>query len=58
MKEEISELELALLNNDKFNENEELSDISHVCDAYALNYGIDLQSEKESKMRYNETRTD
>ena len=58
MKEEISELELALLNNDKFNENEELSDISHVCDAYALNYGIDLQKEKELKMYVNETRLD
>ena len=58
MKEEISELELALLNNDKFNENEELADIRLVCDAMAIHYGIDLQKEKELKMLINEKRKD
>lgn len=56
LKEEISELELAILNKDKFNENEELADISHVCDSYAQHYGIDLPAEKERKMYVNEKR--
>jgi len=36
----------------------ELADISLVCDAMAIHYGIDLQAEKEAKMRYNEQRKD
>lgn len=58
LKEEVAELELALLNEDHFNEYEELADISLVCDAYAYHYGIDLQSEKEKKMKINENRID
>lgn len=34
----------------------ELADVSLVCDAMALHYAIDLQSEKERKMLINETR--
>lgn len=34
----------------------ELADISHVCDAIALHYAIDLQKEKELKMLVNEKR--
>jgi len=36
----------------------ELADVSLVCDAMAIHYGIDLQAEKEKKMRYNEKRLD
>lgn len=36
----------------------ELADISLVCDAMAIHYGIDLQAEKEKKMYVNETRLD
>ena len=34
----------------------ELADISLVCDAMAIHYGIDLQKEKELKMFVNEKR--
>ena len=33
-----------------------LADISHVCDAMAIHYAIDLQAEKEKKMLINELR--
>ena len=56
LKEEVDELELAFLNRDKSSENEELADISHVCDAYAQHYCIDLQAEKERIMLINELR--
>lgn len=36
----------------------ELADISLVCDAMAIHYGIDLPKEKELKMKINETRQD
>lgn len=44
-------------NNGEFDASE-LADISLVCDAMALHYGIDLQAEKEAKMKYNEKRKD
>ena len=36
----------------------ELADISLVCDAMAIHYGIDLMAEKQAKMYINETRKD
>ena len=56
--EELKELETAIINDDEENEKEELSDCSLIWDSYALNYGIDLQKEKELKMIYNELRND
>lgn len=63
--EEVNELKLSykLLWPKPFEEHcrfdaSELADISLVCDAMALHYGIDLQAEKEAKMRINETRND
>jgi len=57
--EELDELENSTDDYDhSIFDHSELADISLVCDAMALHYGIDLQAEKEAKMRYNETRTD
>lgn len=36
----------------------ELADIVITCESMALHYGIDLQAEKEAKMKINETRND
>ena len=60
--EEINELKLSSgylidgINETKTFDPKELADISLVCDAMAIYYGIDLQAEKESKMKYNEVR--
>jgi hypothetical protein len=57
LKEEIDELEYELKTRGII-EPSELADISHVCDACAIQYGIDLQAEKQAKMYINETRKD
>ena len=46
--------ELSTYNQDKFNEGELLADLSLWLDSYALQYGIDLQLEKQAKMLKNE----
>ena len=56
--EECNELDLAILNRDKFNEAEELADVIIVCLNYAKHFGIDIQSALEQKTLYNESRTD
>lgn len=55
LREETDELEHEVKTMRKI-DNEELADISSVCDSIALHYGIDLQKEKQLKMIYNETR--
>jgi len=54
--EEVNELKLSYLA--KTFDPSELADISLVCDAMAIHYGIDLQAEKEAKMLFNELRKD
>ena len=56
--EETNELYNSANENQSEFDKKELADISLVCDAMALHYGIDLQAEKEAKMRINETRKD
>jgi len=63
LSEEVSELRQSWNNHKFINmtgmfDHSELADISLVCDAIALHYGIDLQTEKEKKMKVNELRND
>jgi len=58
LQEEVSELDCAIYNRLKFDENLEMADCALVLFAMAKHFNIDLLKAMEEKVIFNETRKD